>query len=136
PNDPQKYSNWDQYYNPPIYSILLAPLVLLPIRIAFGLTLLLNAFGLVLLLRLVRRFLAQTPFLFLVFAAVLVTSEPVNYAFWHGQPVLFLAALVGELYALQRGGRTIRAGLCWAALVVKPHWLFVPAMTADLRLRL
>jgi hypothetical protein len=121
---------WLRYYNPPAYSLLLAPLTLLELRAAFALTLLLNAAGLALLLLVLNRILSRRRLILALLALATITSVPVNYAFWHAQPTLFLATLAGLTYIALDSGGGVRSGLYWGLLAFKPHWLLAPATAA------
>ena len=133
PEHEEKGSQWYRYYNPPVYSVLLAPLTLFEVRTAFALTLLINAAGLYLLLRVLSDILGQRRELFPSVATAVILFVPVNYAFWHAQPTLFLAALFGLALASAEKSRKARTGVYWALLVVKPHWLIVPPFALDWR---
>jgi hypothetical protein len=128
PDSEESTSPWFRYYNPPFYSLLLSPLTLIPVKVAFVLTWGINALGLALLLRVLYRILQPNPGVFPWFAAGLLTSIPVQYAFWHAQPTLFLAALCGLTFLAAEAGDAKRTGLFWALLSVKLHWLLAPAL--------
>ena len=120
-------SAWYRYYNPPAYSLLLSPLTLLDLQTAFAVTLAINLAGLALLLRVLSTILAERRTIFYIAAAAVVTSVPVNYAFWHAQPTLFLAAFLGLALIAAEKGSPMRAGFFWSLLFAKPHWLVLPA---------
>jgi hypothetical protein len=119
---PEDASNWNRYYNPPVYSLILAPLTAFEMKTAFGLVLIANVAGLIFLLAVVRRLLGNRSLAFALFALGIVTSQSLMYALWHGQPTLFLAGLLGIVY-LDADSRPRRAGIAWALLFVKIHWL-------------
>jgi glycosyl transferase family 87 len=125
---PEEASNWDRYYNPPIYSLILAPLTAFEMKTAFGLALIANVVGLIFLLAVVRRLLGNRNLAFALFAIGILTSQSLMYAFWHGQPTVFLAALLGVVY-LDAGSHPRRAGIASALLFVKLHWIALPALT-------
>jgi alpha-1,2-mannosyltransferase/arabinofuranan 3-O-arabinosyltransferase len=116
-------AQWYHYYNPPFYSLLLAPLMLLDVRMAYAVTLAVNGLGLALLLRVLFHICGGRNATSLLLVAGILTSVPVNYAFWHAQPTLFLAALTGLAYLEQERGRERLAGLYWALCAIKPHWM-------------
>ncbi|MGE0056677.1 MAG: glycosyltransferase 87 family protein [Dehalococcoidia bacterium] len=121
-------SSWERFYNPPVYSLLLAPLTVFDIHTAFALSLLVNAIGLGLLIGVLHRILRGRTAVFAFAVAGVVTAPVTNYAFWHAQPTLFLAAALGAAYLQRESGRPAWSGLAWAALIVKPHWLALPLL--------
>lgn len=120
-------SGWYRYYNPPAYSLVLAPLTLLEPDRAYLVTVALNliAFGgLVWLVGTVLRW--RQPITLLVILGI-AASEPLYYAFWHAQPNILLALIVGSAFLLaEHGGRSAGAVLALAA--IKPQWLAFPAL--------
>src|SRR5688572_24263361 len=121
--EPTDGSHWYRYYNPPVYSLLLSPLTLLEIHTAYAVTLVLNFIGLILLIRVLFLIYGRRDHTFMLLAAAVLTSIPVNYAFWHAQPTLFLAALTGLSYLELERGRERLSGIYWALCAIKPHWL-------------
>lgn len=121
-------SPWHRYYNPPVYSLILVPLTLFDLHIAYAISFMVNAVGLGLLLGVLYRLLDGRPLMFGFLAAALLTSQPVNYAFWHAQPTMYLAAFLGFVYLQIRSGKPLPAGVFWAALILKPHWLAAPLL--------
>ena len=126
---PEEDSSWYRYYNPPAYSLVLAPLTLLDVHDAYFVSLGLNTVGFLVLLFVIWRLLRERPLLFVFMAVGLFSATSVNYAFWHGQPTLWLAAVVGGVYVALEAGRPRLAGALASLLLFKPHWLFVPAIT-------
>ncbi len=123
PAEPGEGWVWLRYYNPPFYSLLLAPLTALDVRTAFVVTLGLNAAATVALAWVLGSILGwRQPYAALVILAS-VASLPTYYAFWHGQPTIVLAAVFGAAFlALERGPRR-PPGVLLALLAAKPHWL-------------
>ena len=131
PNDLSKDSDWSRYYNPPVYSMVLAPFAMFEIHRAYGLTLIVNLIGTALLLRVLQRILVDHPAMFIFLAAGLLTSQPFNYSLWHSQPTIYLASTLGLIYLWMESGHFRGAGWLWALLLVKPHWLMAPAITVS-----
>jgi dolichol kinase len=119
----QPRAHWYRYYNPPAYSLLLAPLTLLEVQPAYAVTLALNVIGLALLLRVLFLVYGRRDKVFLLLVAAVLTSIPVSYAFWHSQPTLFLAAFTGLSTSELERGRERLSGFYWALCAIKPHWL-------------
>jgi hypothetical protein len=119
-------SGWFRYYNPPAYSLLLAPLTLLPLKPAYLLTIALNivAFlGLVMLVGSILRW--RQPLTGLVLLAI-AGSQPLLYSFWHAQPNIVLALIVGSAFLLAERSETT-AGAILASGFIKPQWLLFSA---------
>jgi hypothetical protein len=133
PDHVEQGSPWYRYYNPPVFSLLLAPLTLLDVRAAFGIMLVINLGGFALLLRVLHKILKDRPTIFWFLAAAVSTSVPLNYALWHGQPTLFLAALFGLALLAVEKQSSARAGVYWALMIVKPHWLAITALVLPFR---
>jgi len=127
-SDPSQDSPWYRYYNPPAYSLLLAPLALLPVRTAFLVTLALNAVALALLAALIAAVLRGRRLLAVASLLALAASTPVMYAFWHAQPTLLLACVLAGSFLLSGRGRSGAAGGLLALAGIKPQWLPFPSL--------
>ena len=125
----ENVSDWERYYNPPVYSLLLAPLTLFDLHTAYLLSFLLNAAGTALLLGVVYLILRRRPLMFAFFAAGLLSCQPLNYAFWHGQPHALPDGFSRLcLSPAKTGDRRCPPGLPGPALILKPHWLVLPLL--------
>ncbi len=127
-------STWYRYYNPPAYSLLLAPLTLLDVRQAYLVTVAANVGALGVLIWLMGSVLRWRQPLTALALAGLLASEPLRYAFWHGQPNLLLAIILTGAFMLAERRRDGPSGALLALAAIKPQWLLLPAMSL-IRLR-
>jgi hypothetical protein len=111
------------YYNPPIYFLELAPLVLFDIHtaylIAISANLVLAVCMAVVIGFILRWRQPQTVLLWLALPAY----APFYTSLYHGQVTVLIACLLGGGYLAMRGGRPWLAGALFALTCVKPHWL-------------
>lgn len=122
-------STWFRYYNPPAYSVLIAPLAVLPVRQAYLVTVTLNLVGAAALAWLMGAILRWRQPLTAIAIGTLVTSETLLYSFWQGQPSLLLATVIGAAFLLAERRRSWSAGAVLALAGVKPQWLVLPALS-------
>ena len=117
--------NWPDYGYFGWTIVLLLPLALVPLALAFGLWtiggLAVAAFGMHALL---RRSLPGHPIAHTLIAMTLVASQPARLTVLLGQWGFVLTAALAAIVVWTRGGRSTRAGIAATALFAKPQ-LFV-----------
>ena len=129
PDDLDQDSPWYRYYNPPAYSVFLAPLTLLDLRTAYLVTVAVNVAGLLALLYLIGVILNWRQPLTVFAAGAITVSTPLHYAFWHSQPTILLALAIGWAFVLAERGRTLLAGLLLGLTFIKPQWLTLSSVS-------
>ncbi len=105
---------------PPLYAWLFAPLTLLAPPLSFAVWTALNLAAATYLGWRVSTFFAPSRRRWIV--PLVLLSYPAQYSLFLGQPMLLLAAAIGEMYLSLRAGREFRAGLWLALLAFKPQY--------------
>jgi hypothetical protein len=105
---------------PPIYAWLFIPLTRLSPPLAFVLWAVLNVLVAAHMACLAAHFFPRSQRLLVI--VLVLTSFPLAYAMFVGQPVLLLACAFGEAYISFLDGRDFRAGLWMACLLIKPQY--------------
>jgi hypothetical protein len=110
---------WPQPY-PPWFAAAALPFTLPPAPIAFGLWLALSLAATLFLAYRVQQFLPELGRVGA--AAAILASIPVAWGLFMGQPAVFLAVAVGEMFISFRAQRDLRAGLWLSVLLLKPQY--------------
>ncbi len=138
PNDPLFLSTPSDYakarllargnfYNPPGFAYLYAPLAGLHFRAAYWTFSFLSGSALLAFLFLSWRAGRGIPELPLLGLGI-VSFKPVHEAIIMGHPALFICLILGGGYLALRAEKRILAGLIFSLLVLKPQWAVLPAL--------
>ena len=131
-----EYTQWQRYYNPPVFLLALSPLTLLDLQTAYLVVTAVNLVLLVALALLIGCILRwQQPVSSLMVLALFGFS-PVYFALHHAQPTILLSVLLSAGFLSLRDGRYRRAGVLLSLMSMKPQWLFPPVVATTARPRL
>jgi hypothetical protein len=119
---PPNRAAWFRQYNPPFYLLLLAPLSLLGIHIAYLAAVVLNVLALTALIYLLGTALHWHRPGWPLLGAATFSFLPIHAALLHGQPNVIIAALVMGAFLAAERQRTLLASLLLAFTSIKPQW--------------
>jgi hypothetical protein len=105
---------------PPWFSAAIVPFTLPPAPIGYALWLAASIVAAVFVAYRVKQFLPRLGWLGA--AAAVLSTIPVAWGMWMGQPAVLLAVAVGEMFVSFKAQRDFRAGLWLAVLVFKPQY--------------